>query len=562
MNVGNYTQSILSAFDATGLFGGGISMLTQAAQVFKGGLGTMVLGLKSFRLALIGTGIGAVIVALGSLIAYFTQTQQGVDLVNRALTSVSTAFAVLRDRLSNIGGLIVDLISGNKSFAETIAGIKEQTKGVVDEMKEEIAIMDELQKRKNLLRDTNNALIVTYAHLETRIAKSRRDANNENLSIRKQQAAMQETIRLTRLMNDIKIKQAIENERIAVEEGKTNINKTEADKIIQEAIAARMRLQAQADDQERSLLRRMNTLNKARQQELQFAARDAFDIKPMQIKNTDKLSTSTEKSTLALDGQNKMYEKLNSNEKTREEHLKDEIELNAMLKNSYEQTTAAIIQGFDQRADAYKRTIENELTRTAQSIEIQTRLAEAGLENQLEQEQKRQAELELKKERAAQADIRREKVKAYYAAFTQELQKGEGPQAATKALAQIAIADGISRLITGSFYEGTESTGRVNNAIDSKGGRLAILHDDERVLTKRHNEAIRSALGNISNDALVQLVTRANAKEYSISTPIVNVNQELQEIHWNSLDERIERKINKSKRETIKHVNSKRPRLW
>jgi hypothetical protein len=49
------------------------------------------------------------------------------------------------------------------------------------------------------------------------------------------------------------------------------------------------------------------------------------------------------------------------------------------------------------------------------------------------------------------------------------------------------------------FYEGTEDTGKVNKSLDNKGGRLAVLHDNERVLTKAHNQS----LGAMTNEELV-----------------------------------------------------------
>jgi hypothetical protein len=52
-----------------------------------------------------------------------------------------------------------------------------------------------------------------------------------------------------------------------------------------------------------------------------------------------------------------------------------------------------------------------------------------------------------------------------------------------------------------SFFVGTEDTGKGGNALDSNGGRLSILHDNERVMTAEQNKRI----GNISNEELTRL---------------------------------------------------------
>jgi len=67
-------------------------------------------------------------------------------------------------------------------------------------------------------------------------------------------------------------------------------------------------------------------------------------------------------------------------------------------------------------------------------------------------------------------------------------------------LSSTLIAKGIAKTIA-SFYDGTEDTGTVSGALDANGGRLAVLHDNERVVTKAQNAMI----GDMSNDALANL---------------------------------------------------------
>jgi hypothetical protein len=81
-----------------------------AVSAFKGiagGLKTAIVGLKTFRGIMISTGIGALVVAVGSLVAYFTQTQKGAEKLEIAMAGVKIIFAKLTDVASSLGEKIL-----------------------------------------------------------------------------------------------------------------------------------------------------------------------------------------------------------------------------------------------------------------------------------------------------------------------------------------------------------------------------------------------------------------------------------------------------------------------
>jgi hypothetical protein len=107
--VGSYSDAIQSSLPLMGGFGGqiqtiigtlgqirtaltGFSTAMKAQAVATNG---SVNALKLFKIALISTGIGAIVVAIGSLIAAFASTQRGADAISRALAPVKEVFAVL-----------------------------------------------------------------------------------------------------------------------------------------------------------------------------------------------------------------------------------------------------------------------------------------------------------------------------------------------------------------------------------------------------------------------------------------------------------------------------------
>ncbi len=135
----------------------------------------------SIKAGLISTGIGAFVVLFGSLISYFTSTQEGADKLQVAFKSVGTAVDVIRDRISGFGKAVSQFFSGD------FAGAMETTKGLVsgigEEIKNEVAAITEITKRIQELRDVERDFGVERAKTNQEIAKARLLAEDENLTL-------------------------------------------------------------------------------------------------------------------------------------------------------------------------------------------------------------------------------------------------------------------------------------------------------------------------------------------------------------------------------------------
>ena len=86
----------------------------------------------------------------------------------------------------------------------------------------------------------------------------------------------------------------------------------------------------------------------------------------------------------------------------------------------------------------------------------------------------------------------------FYKAYASYLKTDKSNVALRKASQDILGAKAFGQFIAGSFKEGTEDTGGAGN-VDADGGKLAIIHPNERILTKEQNQA----LGGITNEDLV-----------------------------------------------------------
>ena len=61
----------------------------------------------SLKAGLISTGIGAFVIAVGSLVAFFKSTKRGAELLEKALAGIGAVVSVITDRLSSFGEVIV-----------------------------------------------------------------------------------------------------------------------------------------------------------------------------------------------------------------------------------------------------------------------------------------------------------------------------------------------------------------------------------------------------------------------------------------------------------------------
>ena len=129
---------------------------------------------------IMSTGIGALLIAFGSLATYFTSTQRGADKLKIAIAGVSAAFNVIRDRISTVGEAISLVFSGK--FSEAADKLKGSFKGITDEIKEEIKVMTDLEKRQQALRDAEIQFTVQRAATRKEIEKARLLAEDETKS--------------------------------------------------------------------------------------------------------------------------------------------------------------------------------------------------------------------------------------------------------------------------------------------------------------------------------------------------------------------------------------------
>jgi Phage-related minor tail protein len=120
----------------------------------------------------------------------------------------------------------------------------------------------------------------------------------------------------------------------------------------------------------------------------------------------------------------------------------------------------------------------------------------------LAEEQQLIAEAEQAKAEEEQRKQRVLLVSAFIKTYLAAIDEGKDPaDAFTQALTSQALLEQVVNSLSG-FFDGTENTGTASNPLDSNGGRLAILHNNERVMTAKQN----AMMGAVSNEEVARVM--------------------------------------------------------
>ena len=167
-------DDVSSAVDEFGgNVGGAFGKLGSMFQSLKKGLGGLSLGFKGLKGAIASTGIGLLVIALGSLVAYFTQTQKGIELIERGMAALTTTINVIVDRFSALGEALL---------AFDFDGVKDSFKGVTEEIVEEVKAVDALVVSMQKLAYEQSQFIVDSERLRTEFEEQKKRSDDVTLS--------------------------------------------------------------------------------------------------------------------------------------------------------------------------------------------------------------------------------------------------------------------------------------------------------------------------------------------------------------------------------------------
>lgn len=122
-NVGNYKESLDAVIGSSGIFGSQLGQIQGQFLQVTGGLQTVSRGFGTLKGAIIGTGIGALIVLLGSLVAYFTSTDTGATKLAGVMGALGAVMRRITGIFAEVGKYLVSLADGSRSLGSAFSDL-------------------------------------------------------------------------------------------------------------------------------------------------------------------------------------------------------------------------------------------------------------------------------------------------------------------------------------------------------------------------------------------------------------------------------------------------------
>jgi hypothetical protein len=392
---------------------------TKLSILSTGGLSA---AMNVLRLALIATGIGAIVVAFGALVAAILSTQKGTDALNMAMTQIGAVFKATLGVAQELGFKLIEVFSSPKqaisdlidflqqNLVNRLNGFKVALDGILERDTKKLTdgilqigtgitnLTDKAQdfanKTGKFLKDNlsigeqiaklNKEIQVTEIDLNKQraIAQAKENellliARNTNLSAKERKAAVDEIIASTEKLT--KIEEDLQNKKIKALQLEQSLNDT-GDKQKQELAdleAELINIQQQGQRKKLELIRVLNSAekqeNKATKEELK---KTEFDL----VKFNEKVRTDELKKTL---------DNLKINTEQQELIVKEQYANGIINKQQYEAELQRIqLESFDTQiialSDYGEQILEKEIERQNAILDLKIQANEK--EKQLSQE--------------------------------------------------------------------------------------------------------------------------------------------------------------------------------
>jgi len=263
---------------------------------------TLKLMFSTIKAGIASTGIGALLIAFGSLVTYLTSTKEGMDKLNVTISKISAGFKVIKDRISTFGKTLSNVFSQN--IFDTLNEFKNIFTGVGEEMKKEIKLAGELTVASQKLRDAENDFKVKKAETRKEIEKARLLAEDETKSAQERLTALRKALELEQETSDEEVKMAKERLRIFEEDMRMNKHKAvdeqkladlKADVFAKETSSLRLqkRVMTEVNEMQNQIASEEKTRSDKKQAKLDAEAQKIQDVIDKETERVNKLITDS-----------------------------------------------------------------------------------------------------------------------------------------------------------------------------------------------------------------------------------------------------------------------------
>tara|TARA_R110002012_G_scaffold54915_3_gene140444 strand:+ start:2969 stop:4750 length:1782 start_codon:yes stop_codon:yes gene_type:complete len=207
--LGSGVEGAKTALDK--MTGGAVSGFTKAAQGTK----AFIKGLKLTKVALISTGIGAIVVAVGALVGFFLKTNKGAKMLKVGLAALGAVVERVTGYFQAAGAFIVGLFSGG--VTEAVSAYNDEMSKLPGTMEDAIKKAMELERRTQALKTSQRDLTIQFAEGRAQIKEYNMIAEDTTLGLEERLVAAQKAIDIERELMAARQAQAQEEFDIAKE---------------------------------------------------------------------------------------------------------------------------------------------------------------------------------------------------------------------------------------------------------------------------------------------------------------------------------------------------------
>ncbi|MEI7524545.1 MAG: hypothetical protein WCJ95_09460 [Mariniphaga sp.] len=230
----------------------------QTAVTVATGFGTVAM--QIFKVALVSTGIGALVVVMGSLVAYFTSTREGAAKIKIAFAEIGAVINVLKDRLSTLGEGMWKLFTLDfKGAGAALSGV---FSGIGKEMVDEASAAGDLAKMTQALNKEERDNIVIQAQRLAKSAELRNDAKQEGVDSQDKKRMLAESKALIIAYYDEEKHIATGRRDIAMQDSAMHKNMGDELTKLEEAKAKVYAIDQESAEAQKALAREMKGVNK------------------------------------------------------------------------------------------------------------------------------------------------------------------------------------------------------------------------------------------------------------------------------------------------------------
>ena len=167
---------------------------------------------RTVKAGIISTGVGAFVVALGTIATWFTQTKRGAEVFDVALKAVGATFNVIIDRVAKFGGGLFKLFTGEAK--QGLKDMRDSFRDIGTEIVADTVLTAALVKMQQTLRDSQRELNVETAQQRAEIERLKLIAEDVTKSTRERLKAAQDAFNIENDLLNKRIANAQEDLRL------------------------------------------------------------------------------------------------------------------------------------------------------------------------------------------------------------------------------------------------------------------------------------------------------------------------------------------------------------